>query len=289
VFVTGPSASSNATQRNVDATTLFNKAIYTNIVLDARDAAWGGTSTENEQQWMQSLQTDYQNFVATNGQVSVCAGFYNTVSPIDQSQMRRPLSFLAAARDASVNISVDLGRTSDGPLSPMTIPTSPQTFAGSSTPFIFHNEQVNPGLDGSRFMSAFTINGLAGFYIVNPNTMATLGSTLNWQQLRHVLDQFLVTTYGFFVQRLSSSVRVSASTGYILAQDANTINNGCNAQLNATLVNPGYVSAASVNVTTNNNILSTHQLLVNGTIVPLAYLKTISITVALVNPTVTPV
>ncbi len=289
IYVTGPSASSNATNRNTDATTLFGKSIYTNIVLDARDAAWGGTSSENEQQWMQSIQTDYLNFAATNGQVAVTAGHYPCVSPIDQSQMRRPLSWFCAARDADVNMSVDLGRVSDGPLTPMVIPATPVTFGGSSTAFILHNEASNPGLDGSRFISAFTINGLQGFYVVNPNTMAQSGNALNWLQLRHVLDQFLVTTYNFFVQRLSSSVRVSSTTGFILPQDANTINNGGNAALNTSLVYPGFVSSATINVATNNNILSTHQLIVNGTIVPLAYLKTISVTVGFLNPTITPV
>lgn len=282
VYVTGPSAASNATARNVDCTTLFNASIYTNIVLDARDATWGGTSTENEQQWMQSLQTDYVNFAATNGQVAVAAGNYNCVSPIDQSQYRRPLGFFAMARNADVAISVDLGRVQDGPLSPMTIPSSPD---GS----IYHNEAQNPGLDGSRFISATTLNGFPGFYIVNPNTMATVGSALNWLQMRHVLNKMTQILYNFFTLQLSSSVRVSTTTGFILPQDANALESQCNAQINAGLVNTGDVSGASIAITRNNNILSTHQLIVTGTIIPLAYLKTISVTIQFLNPAITPV
>lgn len=289
IFVTGPAAAADATSVNSNITTLFNASIYTNAVLNARDATRGGTSNENEQQWMQSLQTDYTNFTATNGQVAVAAGFYNCVSPVDSTQMRRPLSWFAAGRDCDVAISVDLGRISDGPLTPMVIPSLPVTFAGSTSSFVFHNEAQNPGLDGSRFMSATTKNGFPGFYIVNPNTMCDPSSDLNWLQMRHVLNAMTVILYTFFTNELSSSVRVSSTTGYILPQDANAIEQRCNAQINAGLVNTGDVSAASISVTRNNNILSTHQLIVTGTIVPLAYLKTISVTIQFNNPAITPV
>lgn len=282
VYVTGPAAAADATSVNGNITTLFNSAIYTTAVLDARDATWGGTSTETEQQWMAAIQTDFASFQATNGQVAVAAGFYNCVSPVDSTQMRRPLSWFAAGRDADVAISVDLGRVADGPLTPMTIPATPDGF-------IYHNEAVNPGLDGSRFISATTIPGKVGFYIVNPNTMAASGSDLNWLQMRHVLNALTVILYNFFTNELSSSVRVSSTTGYILPQDANSLEQRCNAEINAGLVNTGDVSAASISVTRNNNILSTHQLIVTGTIVPLAYLKTISVTIQFNNPAITPV
>ncbi len=284
IFVTGQAAASDATSVNSNVTTLFNAAIYTNAVLHARDAVRGGTSTENEQQWMQSIQTDYASFQATNGQVAVSAGNYPCVSPIDSTQMRRPLSWFAAARDADVAISVDLGRVADGPLFPMVVPSVPVLYAGSTTPFILHNESQNAGLDGSRFMSAFTINGRIGFYIVNPNTMAALGSDLNWLQMRHVLNQMTIILYNFFTGELSSSVRVSSTTGNILPQDANSLEAQCNAQINAGLVNTGDVSAASIAITRTNNILSTHQLIVTGTIVPLGYIKTVSITIGFLNP-----
>ena len=174
----------------------------------------------------------------------------------------------------------------------MIVPATPQywpTQALNPNPFILHNESQNPGLDGARFISAFTINGLQGFYIVNPNTMASTGSVLNWLQLRHVLNQFTNILYQFFSLELSSSVRVSKTTGYILPQDANAIQSRCNANIQTGLVNTNDVSAASIAVTQTNNILATHQLIVTGTIVPLAYLKTISVTVQFSNPAITPV
>jgi hypothetical protein len=45
--------------------------------------------------------------------------------------------------------------------------------------------------------------------------------------------------YGYFVQRLSSSVRVSSKTGFILPQDRNRIQAGCQNQLNVQLVDVG--------------------------------------------------
>ena len=65
-------------------------------------------------------------------------------------------------------------------------------------------------------------------------------------------------------QQLSSSVRVSAMTGYIIPQDRNRLQNGCQNQLNNVLVNTGAVSAATCTVSATDNILSTSTLTVTN-------------------------
>ena len=159
---------------------------------------------------------------------------------------------------------------------------------------MYHDEASNPGLDAARFMAATSIPGLPGMYIVNSNLMAAPGSDFNWLQHGHVIDKFCKVLYSFFVLKLSSSVRVNGTTGFILDADANDLEARCQAEVDAEIINPGDASpmpqgVRNVQITRNNNILSTSELLVSGLIIPLAYLKTITITIAFKNPAIQPV
>ena len=263
-----------------DCVGLFNAKIFQRLLTTARDVLYGGACTESEQTWQAALIADFNATAADH--VGVCTGYYNCPSPIDGVSYRRPLLFQAAVTDSDVAISVDLAETALGPIAPLQNPIIQNAPDG----YVYHNEAVNPGLDGARFISATTIPGLTGMYIVNPNLMAALGSDFNWLQHGHVIDKLCKILYTFFALELSSSVRVSKTTGFILPQDANALEARCDAEINAGLVNPGDVSDASIAITRNNNILATSQLLVTATIIPLAYLKEISITVGFKNPAI---
>jgi Protein of unknown function (DUF2586) len=253
---------------------------FNRMLTAARDAIWGGASTETEATWMTSIEGVFA--ASSSLRVGVCAGAYRFISPITQAQMRRNLLWGAAARDAGVAIQVDLGRVSDGALPNLVLPTKADTF-GAGTCF-YHDESLNPGLDAARFLSAWQIVGLPGVFIMNPNLMAPPGSDFNWLQHGHVIDAMSVICYGYFVKALSSSVRVSAKTGFILPQDALRLQNECNGLLLNQLTNPGAVSSATVTVSQTDNILSTASLTVSGQIVPLGYLKAINVTLSFLNP-----
>jgi hypothetical protein len=259
-------------------TNLFNNRRYARAYLQARDALWGGNSTETEVTWINSIETAFVS--ASSLRVGVCAGHYNFISSIDQSQYRRGLIWGVGVRDSAVAIQVDLGRVSDGALATMTLPASPDGY-------IYHDESVNPGLDANRFTSAWSIISLPGLYIKNPYLMAPPGSDFSLLEHGHVIDAACLAAYMFFVKRLSSSVRVNPTTGFILQQDANTLQQGATAALNNALGNA--VSNVAVIVSTTDNILSTSTLTVTVQITPLAYLKTISVTIQFVNPALQPV
>ena len=259
------------------ATALFNKRRYTRILCNARDALWGGSSTETEAAWITSIEADHAN--DSSLRVGVTAGHYNCVSPIDQCQYRRPLLFFAAARDAQVAIQVDLGRVKDGALANLVVPSSPDGF-------FYHDENLTPGLDAARFLSATTYVGRPGFYVVNPNLMAPPGSDFNWLQHGHVIDAASAIAYNFFVTELSDSIRVDSTTGYPLQQDINDLQLRCKAQLDNALTNAGAVSSTSVTIPSNQNVLSTSTLNVTIGIVPLGYLKVIKVTIQFVNPAI---
>lgn len=259
-------------------TTLFNNRRYARAYVQARDANWGGSSTETETTWLASIQAAH---VADSSlRVGVTGGHYNVISAIDQSQYRRPALFLAAVRDSQVAIQVDLGRVSDGSLQLLTLPTVQDGY-------IYHDESVNPGLDAARFLSLWSIISLPGLYIVNPNLMAPPGSDFSLLEHGAVIDAASLTAYLYFVRRLSSSVRVNPTTGTILQQDANTLQQGCNAALANALGNA--VSSAVCIVSLTDNILATSTITVTIQIIPLGYLKAINITITFVNPALQPV
>jgi len=276
----GTVGATNADVQAVDGymTNLFNNRRYGRAYLQARDAMWGGSSTENEATWISSLEAAHIN--DSSLRAGVTAGHYNFISAIDQSQYRRPLMWGAAPRDASVAIQVDLGRVSDGSLAGLTLPTSPDGF-------IYHDESVNPGLDAARFLSAWSIITLPGLYIKNPNLMAPPGSDFSLLQHGAVIDAASLIAYTFFVQRLSSSVRVNPTTGFILQQDANTLQQGSDAALANGLGSA--VSSAKTIVSLTDNILSTNRITVTIQIVPLGYLKEIDVTIEFLNPALFPV
>jgi Protein of unknown function (DUF2586) len=257
-------------------TTLFNKKRFNRLLCEAGDALWGGASSETEAAWMTSLETAFVN--VSSLRVGVCAGNYNVISPYSQTQFRRSLLWCAAARDSQVAIQVDLGRVSDGALANLVLPTTPDGY-------IYHDENVNPGLDAARFLTARGFLNRPGLFITNPNLMCPPGSDFNWLQHGHVIDGACLIAYNYFIEQLSSSVRVG-SNGYILKQDALGLQYGCNAQLANGLTNAGAVSSATCVVSQTDLILSTATLTVTVSVVPLGYLKTINVTITFVNPAV---
>ena len=279
ILIAGVTASGNAANLDTNATTLFNNKRFNRVIAAARDALWGGTSTESEATWMTAIEADFANFSSTR--VGITGGFYNFISPISSVQYRRPLLWGAGARDASVSLQIDLGEVDLGSI-PMVLPSTPDGF-------IYHDESLNAGLDGARFMSMWSIAGLPGLYVKNPNLMAPPGSDFKWLQYGHVIDAACVTAYLFFVKQLSKPIRVNAATGTILAQDASKLQAQSNAALNASLggkVSPaaGSTPNPSTIIDQTTNILATQALNVTIYIVPLAYPKIINVTLTFLNP-----
>lgn len=283
----------NATGADVSAfdgymTTLFNKRRFSRMLTNARDAVWGGTSTETEAAWTTSIAADHVNDSTTR--VSVSAGHYNLISPVDQVQYRRPLSWFAAVRDSAVAIQVDLGRVADGALPQMVIPTKTSGWpfgapnANSADGFIYHDESVNPGLDAARFLTAWSLTGLPGFFIKNPNLMAPPGSDFNWLQHGHVIDVACAIWYLYAVNLLSDSVRVNKTTGFILEQDAQAIERAGTARLRDALLAPGAVSDVFATVSRTDNILSTSTITTTVSVIPLGYVKSVNTTITFSNP-----
>jgi hypothetical protein len=283
IMVAGLASASDVTAFDGYMTTLANtNKRFSRMLVTTNDITWGGASTQSEAAWLSALQTSYAN--SSSLRVGVCAGHYRFLDPFTQSQLRSSLIYGAASRDAGVAIQVDLGEVDMGNLQGLLLPPTPDAF-GNGT-FVYHDEQQTPGLDAARFLTAWQIVGLPGVYIMNPNLMAPPGSDFNWLQHGHVIDSACCIAYAYFIQKISSSVRVSATTGFILPQDRARLQAGCNAQLGNQLVTPNAVSSAVCVVSGTDNILSTATLTVSLQIVPLGYVKAVNVTISFLNPAV---
>ncbi len=277
----------DVTAADLDCAALATNRRYISRTVAARDAAWGGTSTENEGAWMTSIEAGHVNDSTLN--VGVSAGHYNVISAIDGSQYRRPLSWVAAVRQAQVAIQVDLGRVADGALSPVVVPTTktwpaPTSCAGSPDGFLYHDEAKNPGLDAARFMSAITYPGFPGFYVCDPQLMAPPGSDFQDQDHKLVVNAACLIWYMFATERLRSGVRVNTKTGNVYEVDRQSVQYQGTQALRNILTPGNVVSDVYVVMSPGANILATQSWPATVYVVPLGKLVAIPTTITFLNP-----
>jgi hypothetical protein len=282
----------DVTSFDTSMTALFNKRRYMRRYCSARDALWGGTSTESENAWIASIEASHVN--DSSLRVGVGAGHYNVTSPVDQVQYRRPAAWVAAVRDASDPIQVDLGRVNDGALAPIVVPSQPtwppaiqDPVPGSPDGFLYHDENASPSLDAARFMTLCTYVGFPGFYVTSPNLMAPPGSDFNLLEHGAVIDAACLLWYLFATLRLRSGVRVG-SNGFILPKDQQSLQLQGTQALRNVLTPGNVVSDVYVTVKSNDNILSTNTLTTQVNVIPLGLLVVISTTITFNNPALAP-
>jgi hypothetical protein len=280
---------SDVVSYDASMTTLFNGRRFMRRVCAARDALWGGTSTETENAWIQSIEASHVNDDSLR--VGVSAGHYNITSPIDQVQYRRPASWLAAVRNSQVAIQVDLGRVSDGALAPLTLPIQPtwppavtSPAPGSSDGFLYHDEAKTPSLDAARFMTCRTYVGFPGFYITDPQLMAPPGSDFNELEHGLVIDAACLVWYLFATKRLRSGVRVNKVTGFIYETDRQSIQMAGTQALRNILTPGNVVTDVYVTINATDPILSTSTLNATVSVIPLGLIEVIDTIVTFVNP-----
>lgn len=271
VHVVGKVSASDASAIDTKMTAAATQFRYIYAQTDARDH----NVAESEATWIASLQTAFAGFSSLR--VSVGAGYYLTTSPISGRQYRRPLGWSAASRACDVSVHTDLGRVLDGALQGV-------SFGAAGDGEFYHDERVTPGLDAARFLTARTLIGKAGVFILNPNIMTPAGSDFTLIQFRRVMDLSCRTTRAVMVNLLSSSVRLNSTTGFILEKDALAIESRLKSGLRDAVLAPGHASNIKATVSRTDNLSSTRTLNVTVRVLPLGYLKTINVDIAFENP-----
>jgi hypothetical protein len=143
-------------------------------------------------------------------------------------------------------------------------------------------------LDGGRFITPRQFPGTPGFFITRGVSMAQNGSDFNDVTRCRVMDLACVIVRAAELPYLNGSMKVDPTTGFIDPGDAATFEAKVNTKLKAALVSgqPGTANASSATaaVSRNTNVLSTNNLPVTVSIVPLFLVEAITTTMGFSNP-----
>lgn len=165
-------------------------AVFTRAMLTARDASpnskWGG-SGETETAWLTAIENDYSALSAKR--IDAAGGHYNIPSAYANPAAgapayRRPGQWAAAVRQVQIPPQRHSGRVRDGALANIVVDPTNDPKDG----FIYHDDRLNPSLDGARFTSFCTRKKRPGWFVVNPNLMSPLGSDFSILPLGNVAD-----------------------------------------------------------------------------------------------------
>jgi len=202
--------------------------------------------------------------------VSVCAGDFAAISPLNGRILRRNLAWVYTARLALIPAGEDPAFVGRGAL--------------PNVKSIYRDEQATPLLDAARLVTLRTFPGRPGYFVTNGNMMASPGSDFGLVQRRRVMDVACKVVRNAELPFLNGSVRVDKKTGYIDERDALTFEATVNSQLRAAIVATGMASDSTVVMNRTTNILSTNSEPVTVRVLPLAYLKFIQTNIGFTNP-----
>ena len=298
IHIVGVSAAADAAAfQTSGATSLDSLAtghIFTGAFLTWRDAsppaAWGGTG-ETEAAWMSAIEAD---ITATScRRLLGCAGFYNMPSAYPTAyastpRARRPLTWAFAARQVGIPPQRHAGRVKDGALAQIVV----DPVLDPNDGFIYHDERVNPGLDfktggAGRFTSARTRVGLGssglGYYVVNPLTLAPLGSDYWMWPYRAVMDVACGVVFQVGQTEINDDL-VTQKNGTLPPSTVKELNSAFDGALAREMTSVAMISGATASVSPTANVRATGKVPVTVTISARAYVLEEDISLGFANP-----
>lgn len=240
--------------------------------------AFGNTRTpvgdESEATYLSSLSSVFSSKASTY--LALGAGAQEMTSSISGRKFKRPISFVAAALEASVTEEVNVGDRKIGRL-------SCSIRDGNGNPK-HHDEAANPGLDDARFYTLRTHEGRAGVYVNLPRLFSPQGSDFELVPHRRVMNITRDALDFYFGDRLNETILVDRRTGFILESEALEIEAGASAILEAVLRAKPKASGYQVTLSRTDVILTTKTLTVQARVIPVGYPRFINLTVGYLNP-----
>lgn len=241
---------------------------YLWVVGEARDIA----STETEDTWMTALLADYAGFTSTYGQVSIVAGYGETVLPGARGIQRRSLAWSVTTQIARMDLSQHPGQPQDaGPLRGIYKP--------ANIPGVYHDERAKPGLGGTtgRFTTVQTILGDATHYYVgdaggkrSPGTMAAATSDysmlMNVRVIMEACRLALEAGQKWLARQLATK-----TTGELLPSQADKVDKDISTYLETYLVGAGHAVSAYAVVSRSEKVLATKKLPIRFFVRPYGY------------------
>jgi hypothetical protein len=242
--------------------------------------SWSGntrmpTLGESEAAYRTALDAIFASKASMFG--DLCAGACKLTSSVTGRKYKRPVSFVVAARHASVSEEVNIADLNLGPLAGVSI----RDANGNPDE---HDESINPGLDDSRFTVLRTWDDVPGVYVNRPRMFSPSGSDFQLLPHRRVMNLAHAALRSYFSRRLNRAVLVDATTGFIYEEEALEIESGAMAVLRSALLAKPKASGVRFALSRTDNLLSTKTMTGDARVIPLSYPEFINLTVGFYNP-----
>jgi hypothetical protein len=206
---------------------------------------------------------------STSDYVAVCRGFVKSVNPISGAAQLNPLAWHTCQRCSQVELGRDLAATADGPLTGVSALT--------------HDETADAGAcDSLGVTTARTFPRHAGVYLTNARIRGGSSSDFQYWQHRRVMNAACAAAYDYLFTLLSDSVQVDTATGHIVESAAKAIEANTESAVKERV--GAFVSGVTATVDRTTNILSTGTIPLTIAIVPLGYIKAITVKIGFENP-----
>lgn len=264
----------------IDASTVVTiDGAISGMIAAGKYKAWvGNTRIPDVGESASTYATSLAGFAAASSKFgSLYAGGCKLTSSVSGRRYRRPPSFAAGAREASVSHEIDIADVNLDSLPGASI----RDINGNPDE---HDESVNPGLDDMRFAVLRTWDGFGGVYVNRPRVFSPAGSDFQLMPHRRVLNITHDALRLYFIRRLNKPVLVSRTTGFILEAEASEIEKGALAIMRATLLAKPKASGVQFELSRTDNLLSSRTLTGQARVIPLAYPEFVQLDVGFFNP-----
>jgi len=229
---------------------------------------------ESEAAYLGAMSLAFGDRASKHG--ALCFGACKLTSSVSGRKYRRPVSFVAAAREQFLSEEQDSALIDLGPLN-----CSIRDDAGNPDE---HDETANPGADDARFYTLRTWEGYQGVYVNRPRLFSVSGSDFQLIPHRRVMNIARDVLRNYFSRRLNKPVRVDRDTGFILEAEALEIESGATAALRTALTTRPKASEAVFVLSRFDNLLATKTLTGDARVTPLAYPELVEIALGFFNP-----
>lgn len=213
----------------------------------------------------------------SDSRIALTSGSARLISSVSGRNYRRPVSFITASNEASKSEEINTAEIDLGALPGVSV----RDALGNPDQ---HDESANPGLDDSRYYVLRTWEGYQGVYVNRPRIFSAEGSDFQIVPHRRVLNLAHSALLAYFARRLSKIVLVSATTGFILEEEALEIEGGARKIMRAVLLAKPKASGIMFTLSRTDNLLSTKTMTGQGRVIPLAYPEFINLDLGFYNP-----
>jgi hypothetical protein len=220
-----------------------------------------------------TIKTAFASFVDKNTHV-VCTDI-DLTSVLTGRRDRRNLAWAYSARLSAIKLSTHPGQ----------VEASDNSGALRNVLDIHRDEDLTPGLDDARFVTARTIKDVIGFFITRGQTMAAPDSDYSNVMNLRVINRARALCRKAFLLYVNKAVRVDKQTGKILEKDALKIERAVRAAIASDLLGDAdEASDVQVTVSRDDHILSTKTLNAELAVIPKGYSEFIKVKVGMQNP-----